>query len=76
MIAWDFGKYRGNHRFQRPPQTPFTNEPYSGDYNPIHIYPYFSYFASLPPLCRQRHHAESSRSRSSISNIIASLGTV
>lgn len=31
--------------------TPATNEPYSqisGDYNPIHINPYFSDFASLP----------------------------
>lgn len=32
-------------------KTPSTNEPYSkvsGDYNPIHINPYFSDFASLP----------------------------
>lgn len=31
--------------------TPFTNEPYSkisGDFNPIHINPYFSNFADLP----------------------------
>ena len=31
--------------------TPFTNEPYlevSGDFNPIHINPYFAAFASLP----------------------------
>lgn len=31
--------------------TPFTNEPYSkisGDFNPIHVNPYFSNFASLP----------------------------
>jgi len=32
-------------------KAPFTNEPYSeisGDFNPIHVNPYFSDFASLP----------------------------
>ena len=31
--------------------TPFTNEPYSkisGDFNPIHVNPYFSDFVGLP----------------------------
>jgi fatty acid synthase subunit beta len=32
-------------------KAPFSNEPYSkisGDFNPIHVNPYFSDFASLP----------------------------